>query len=200
MTVPGRLENYAIRIRTSPIGPRRLCWSRRRLQTRRMSRLVSKPAAIATNHLDLAAPEALAVALNEFEGSVMLVSHDRALRRAVCNSSPRAAPSPSTVNWTITNSSCATNPVACASRLWESRRPSFEIPRGGRRVASTFERHWHIRKRPTASDRQASCRSQHSRTKCRLQRGYGPPPPEEICKNRPKYDGEPDEKEYCLQG
>lgn len=39
-----------------------------------------------TNHLDLATREALSVALNEFEGTVMLVSHDRALLRAVCDS------------------------------------------------------------------------------------------------------------------
>ena len=38
-----------------------------------------------TNHLDLTTREALAVALNEFEGSVMLVSHDRALLRSVCD-------------------------------------------------------------------------------------------------------------------
>ncbi|HEX5806616.1 MAG TPA: ATP-binding cassette domain-containing protein, partial [Macromonas sp.] len=38
-----------------------------------------------TNHLDLATREALAVALNEFEGTVMLVSHDRALLRSVCD-------------------------------------------------------------------------------------------------------------------
>ncbi|GHU37299.1 ABC transporter ATP-binding protein [Betaproteobacteria bacterium] len=38
-----------------------------------------------TNHLDLATREALAVALNEFEGAVMLVSHDRALLRSVCD-------------------------------------------------------------------------------------------------------------------
>jgi ATP-binding cassette subfamily F protein 3 len=38
-----------------------------------------------TNHLDLATREALAMALNEFEGTVMLVSHDRALLRAVCD-------------------------------------------------------------------------------------------------------------------
>ena len=37
-----------------------------------------------TNHLDLATREALSMALNEFEGTVMLVSHDRALLRAVC--------------------------------------------------------------------------------------------------------------------
>src|SRR5580692_824728 len=38
-----------------------------------------------TNHLDLATREALGVALNEFEGTVMLVSHDRSLLRAVCD-------------------------------------------------------------------------------------------------------------------
>jgi ATP-binding cassette, subfamily F, member 3 len=38
-----------------------------------------------TNHLDLATREALSMALNEFEGAVMLVSHDRALLRAVCD-------------------------------------------------------------------------------------------------------------------
>ncbi|KQT10722.1 ABC-F family ATP-binding cassette domain-containing protein [Ramlibacter sp. Leaf400] len=38
-----------------------------------------------TNHLDLATREALSVALNEFEGTVLLVSHDRALLRSVCD-------------------------------------------------------------------------------------------------------------------
>ncbi|MFI0546212.1 MAG: ABC-F family ATP-binding cassette domain-containing protein [Brachymonas sp.] len=38
-----------------------------------------------TNHLDLATREALAMALNEFEGSVLLVSHDRALLRSTCD-------------------------------------------------------------------------------------------------------------------
>jgi ATP-binding cassette, subfamily F, member 3 len=38
-----------------------------------------------TNHLDLNTREALAVALNEFEGTVMLVSHDRAMLRSVCD-------------------------------------------------------------------------------------------------------------------
>jgi ATP-binding cassette subfamily F protein 3 len=38
-----------------------------------------------TTHLDLATREALSMALNEFEGTVMLVSHDRALLRAVCD-------------------------------------------------------------------------------------------------------------------
>ncbi len=38
-----------------------------------------------TNHLDLVTREALAVALNEFEGTLMLVSHDRALLRSVCD-------------------------------------------------------------------------------------------------------------------
>jgi ATP-binding cassette subfamily F protein 3 len=38
-----------------------------------------------TNHLDLTTREALSLALNEYEGSVMLVSHDRALLREVCD-------------------------------------------------------------------------------------------------------------------
>jgi len=38
-----------------------------------------------TNHLDLTTREALSMALNEFEGGVMLVSHDRALLREVCD-------------------------------------------------------------------------------------------------------------------
>ncbi len=38
-----------------------------------------------TNHLDLPTREALSIALNEYEGTVMLVSHDRALLREVCD-------------------------------------------------------------------------------------------------------------------
>ena len=38
-----------------------------------------------TNHLDLATREALSMALNEFEGTVLLVSHDRSLLRSVCD-------------------------------------------------------------------------------------------------------------------
>jgi ATP-binding cassette subfamily F protein 3 len=38
-----------------------------------------------TNHLDLTTREALSIALNEFDGTVMLVSHDRALLREVCD-------------------------------------------------------------------------------------------------------------------
>ena len=38
-----------------------------------------------TNHLDLNTREALSIALNEFEGTVMLVSHDRSLLREVCD-------------------------------------------------------------------------------------------------------------------
>ncbi len=37
-----------------------------------------------TNHLDLATREALSMALQDFDGTVMLVSHDRALLRSVC--------------------------------------------------------------------------------------------------------------------
>lgn len=38
-----------------------------------------------TNHLDLMTREALAMALNSFDGTVILVSHDRALLRSVCD-------------------------------------------------------------------------------------------------------------------
>jgi ATP-binding cassette subfamily F protein 3 len=38
-----------------------------------------------TNHLDLATREALALALQDFGGAMLLVSHDRALLRAVCD-------------------------------------------------------------------------------------------------------------------
>jgi ATP-binding cassette subfamily F protein 3 len=38
-----------------------------------------------TNHLDLDTREALSMALNAFEGTVLLVSHDRALLRSVCD-------------------------------------------------------------------------------------------------------------------
>lgn len=48
----------------------------------RTSLLLDEP----TNHLDLTTREALlSMALNEFEGTVMLVSHDRALLREVCD-------------------------------------------------------------------------------------------------------------------
>src|SRR6185295_8975900 len=39
-----------------------------------------------TNHLDLEMRHALTVALAEYEGSLVLVSHDRALLRTVCDS------------------------------------------------------------------------------------------------------------------
>ena len=38
-----------------------------------------------TNHLDLPTRQALSIALNEFDGTLLLVSHDRALLREVCD-------------------------------------------------------------------------------------------------------------------
>jgi ATP-binding cassette subfamily F protein 3 len=75
-----------------------------------------------TNHLDLATREALAMALNEFEGTVMLVSHDRALLRRCATSSgwSAVAASPrSTATWTTTSATCWTRPGGCA---WRPRR------------------------------------------------------------------------------
>ena len=59
-----------------------------------------------TNHLDLATREALAMALNDFDGTVMLVSHDRHLLRAVCEDFwmvGRGVVGPSMATWTITS-------------------------------------------------------------------------------------------------
>jgi ATP-binding cassette subfamily F protein 3 len=44
-----------------------------------------------TNHLDLEMREALAEALNDFEGAIVLVSHDRSLQGLVCDSFWRVA-------------------------------------------------------------------------------------------------------------
>jgi ABC-type Mn2+/Zn2+ transport system ATPase subunit/uncharacterized membrane protein YeaQ/YmgE (transglycosylase-associated protein family) len=73
-----------------------------------------------TNHLDLTTREALSMALNEFEGTVMLVSHDRALlrervRRVLAGGARRRA-SPSTATWTTTSATCWTTSPQSAER------------------------------------------------------------------------------------
>jgi ATP-binding cassette subfamily F protein 3 len=72
-----------------------------------------------TNHLDLATREALAMALNDFDGTVMLVSHDRHLLRAVCEDFwmvGRGVVGPSTATWTTTSAICWKSPSACAKK------------------------------------------------------------------------------------
>jgi ATP-binding cassette subfamily F protein 3 len=64
-----------------------------------------------TNHLDLATREALSMALNEFEGTVMLVSHDRACCALCATSSGWSAVAVSrrsTAIWTTTSATCWT--------------------------------------------------------------------------------------------
>ena len=81
-----------------------------------------------TNHLDLATREALAMALNEFEGTVMLVSHDRALLRSVCDEFwmvSRGGWRLSMATWTTTSATCSTKPSASARR---SGRPASPCP------------------------------------------------------------------------
>ena len=77
-----------------------------------------------TNHLDLATREALSMALNEFEGTVMLVSHDRALLRAVCDEFWMVGRGPwgrLTATSMITSATCSMKPSASVS--WPSWRP-----------------------------------------------------------------------------
>ena len=72
-----------------------------------------------TNHLDLATREALSMALNEFEGTVMLVSHDRALLRASCDEFwlvGRGVVSPFDGDLTTTSATCWTSPNACGRK------------------------------------------------------------------------------------
>jgi ATPase subunit of ABC transporter with duplicated ATPase domains len=72
-----------------------------------------------TNHLDLATREALAMALNDFDGTVMLVSHDRHLLRAVCEDFwmvGRGVVGPSMATWTTTSAICWKSPSACVKK------------------------------------------------------------------------------------
>ena len=62
-----------------------------------------------TNHLDIDAREQLLDALNEFEGAVVLISHDRRLIEATADQLYLVATarcSPSTAIWRITANSC----------------------------------------------------------------------------------------------
>ena len=71
--------------------------------------------------------EALSVALNEFEGTVMLVSHDRALLRAVCDEFwlvTRGGIEPFDGDLTTTSVSCSTKPSVPAKPP-EPGRPAF---------------------------------------------------------------------------
>jgi ATP-binding cassette subfamily F protein 3 len=81
-----------------------------------------------TNHLDLTTREALSMALNEFEGTVMLVSHDRALLRETCDEFwlvARGGCSPSTATWTTTRSGC------WRCRVPRPRQPRPDAAQGG---------------------------------------------------------------------
>jgi energy-coupling factor transporter ATP-binding protein EcfA2 len=94
-----------------------------------------------TNHLDLTTREALSIALNEFEGTVMLVSHDRALLREVCDEFwlvTAAASRPSTATWTTTSAGCwRCTPNSAAA--WPMSAPRS---RCSRNVGSTCRPSW----------------------------------------------------------
>ena len=87
-----------------------------------------------TNHLDLTTREALSMALNEFEGTVMLVSHDRALLREVCDEfwlvDRRRASSRSTATSTTTSAGCS-NSRSAAARERSAGERRAQAPRGG---------------------------------------------------------------------
>ena len=68
-----------------------------------------------TNHLDLTTREALSMALNGFEGTVLLVSHDRALLRETCErvlagGRWTASCATSTATWTTTSAGLTSAP------------------------------------------------------------------------------------------
>ena len=70
-----------------------------------------------TNHLDLEMREALAEALSDFPGAIVLVSHDRHLTGLVCETFWRVADGqsrPSMVIWTTTPCGCARGNKATA--------------------------------------------------------------------------------------
>jgi ATPase subunit of ABC transporter with duplicated ATPase domains len=116
-----------------------------------------------TNHLDLATREALAMALNEFEGTVMLVSHDRALLRSCATSSGwchAAAWSPLTATWTTTSATCWTKPNASAK---PSRKPAAQQPRPNARP-----RQRPAQRRPNSST--SRLQPGHSSASCRMWR------------------------------
>jgi ATP-binding cassette subfamily F protein 3 len=78
-----------------------------------------------TNHLDLDMREALAEALSDFDGAIVLVSHDRHLIGLVCETFVRVADGkvePSTATWTNTRRGCARARAAKSSAA-SRRRP-----------------------------------------------------------------------------
>ena len=128
-----------------------------------------------TNHLDLTTREALSMALNEFEGTVMLVSHDRALLREVCDEfwlvAARRARSPSTATSTTTRSGCSSSrarrrarPAAArgagasgdvaGARAGRRRRPRSRRPRRRRVATIARRRSKHAPGRPIRRDPQ----------------------------------------------
>ena len=86
-----------------------------------------------TNHLDLETREALTSALAQFEGTLVLVSHDRHLLRASTDQFIIVADGqvrPSTATWTTTRPGC-TRPSCPPRRPEAARRPAWRGSRAG---------------------------------------------------------------------
>jgi ATP-binding cassette subfamily F protein 3 len=84
-----------------------------------------------TNHLDLATREALSMALNEFEGTVMPCCAPCVTSFGWCRA---VAWSPLTATWTTTNATCSMKANACVPKRWQPptrqrfNRPSLPRP------------------------------------------------------------------------
>jgi len=114
-----------------------------------------------TNHLDLTTREALSMALNEFEGTVMIVSHDRALLRETCDEfwlvaggvlKPFDGDLDDYQQWLLEQSRAATRAASASARTGKSApKPAVASPIEKKAAPATTARH--VDRKATKQDR-----------------------------------------------